>query len=522
MVPKPRHPQSTTLRQVAAAAAAVATFSGGAAAQEGESCPGAVIEEVFVDNHSIFNTAALSAGSRFGWVYSSANRMHRRTRESFIRNELLFAPGDCLSPLLVQESERILRSYPFIAEADIYPVEMPNGDVHVVVDTEDEWTTKFTAGVTLDGGFRVTDLGVTEENFLGRGTLVSLFMKEQDEERNIGATVGFPRALGTRANFILSAGSTRTGAFFQQRVSYPFVGEVGRYAALESFDQREELFAFAVDPDASFTNVVLPVERGNAEATLVARVGRPGDFTVVGGGISWERIRFANFPSGVRVVPGSDFSEQLPADSATIAIISRQITPREATRIHLVAGRRNVRFVARRGLDAIRGEQDIRVGTQVLGSVGLTLGRPTTQVEGASDELWGRLAVFAGAASSEWVINADLNVEGARLFTGSAQPGSFRDVLAELQVNTYWQPRQDSTHTFAARFAASGGWSSSLPFQLTLGGRDALRGFEQEAYPGGRRLLLNVEDRIRFGGPFRSVMDLGNDPVRGRGCHLRG
>ncbi|NNF28652.1 MAG: BamA/TamA family outer membrane protein, partial [Gemmatimonadetes bacterium] len=477
--------------------------------QEVEECPGAVVQQIFVDNHSIFNTAALAPGSRFGWVYSSANRLHRRTRESFVRNELLFRAGDCLSPLLMQESERILRSYAFIAEADIYAVEMPDGDVHVVVDTEDEWTTKLTAGATLEGGFRVTDLGITEENFLGRGTLVGLFMKEQDEERDIGVTVGLPRALGTRANFGFSVGSTRTGAFFQQRVAYPFVGEVGRYAALESFERREDLFAFAANAEANFTNVVLPVERGNAEATVVARVGRPGDFTVVGGGVSWERVRFANFPAGVRVVPGSDFSERLPADSATIATLSRQITPREATRLHLVAGRRKVRFVARRGLDAIRGEQDIRVGTQVLGSVGLTLGRPTTQVEGASDELWGRVAVFAGTASDEWVVNADLNVEGARLFTGGARPGAFRDVLAELQVSTYWQPRNDSTHTVAARFAASAGWNSSLPFQLTLGGRDALRGFEQEAYPGGRRVLLNIEDRIRFRGPFRSVMDLG-------------
>ena len=468
-----------------------------------------MVEEVFVDNHSIFNTAALAPGSRFGWIYSSANRLHRRTRESFIRNELLFRPGDCLTPLLIQESERILRSYSFIAEADIYSVEMPNRNVHVVVDTEDEWTTKLTAGVTLDGGFRVTDLGITEENFLGRGTLLGVFMRERDEERDIGMTLGLPRAFGTRANFGLSAGSTRTGAFFDQQVSYPFVGEVGRYAALESFGRREDLFAFAAGPNANFTNVVVPVERGNAEATLVARVGEPGDFTVVGGGVSWERFRFANFPAGVRVVPGSDFSEQLPADSATIAAISRQVTPREATRIHLVAGRRKVRFVARRGLDAIRGEQDIRVGTQLLGSVGLTLGSPTTQLEGVSDELWGRFALFAGAAGPEWVVNADVNIEGARLFTGGARPGAFRDVLAELQVNAYWQPRGDSTHTVAARFAASGGWSSSLPFQLTLGGRDALRGFEQEEYPGGRRLLLNVEDRIRFRGPFRSVMDLG-------------
>ena len=53
---------------------------------------------------------------------------------------------------VLAESERILRDYDFISEVDIYPVEMPDGDVHVVVDTEDEWTTKFTARVDLDEG----------------------------------------------------------------------------------------------------------------------------------------------------------------------------------------------------------------------------------------------------------------------------------------------------------------------------------------------------------------------------------
>jgi hemolysin activation/secretion protein len=41
------------------------------------------------------------------------------------------------------------------------------------------------------------------------------------------------------------------------------------------------------------------------------------------------------------------------------------------------------------------------------------------------------------------------------------------------------------------------------PFQLTLGGREAVRGYNEDAYPGSRRLLLTLEERDDF--PFLST-----------------
>lgn len=47
------------------------------------------------------------------------------------------------------------------------------------------------------------------------------------------------------------------------------------------------------------------------------------------------------------------------------------------------------------------------------------------------------------------------------------------------------------------------------PFQLTLGGRDAVRGFREEYAPGARRVLLTVEDRILVRWPWPDLLDLG-------------
>jgi hemolysin activation/secretion protein len=47
------------------------------------------------------------------------------------------------------------------------------------------------------------------------------------------------------------------------------------------------------------------------------------------------------------------------------------------------------------------------------------------------------------------------------------------------------------------------------PFQLTLGGRRGLRGFNREDFPGARRIVINLEDRIYLGWPAPSFADLG-------------
>jgi hemolysin activation/secretion protein len=47
------------------------------------------------------------------------------------------------------------------------------------------------------------------------------------------------------------------------------------------------------------------------------------------------------------------------------------------------------------------------------------------------------------------------------------------------------------------------------PFQLTLGGREALRGYREERFPGAHRVLLTLEDRIYLPSPSPGLFDAG-------------
>jgi len=136
-------------------------FLGGARTAHAQETAGTVcaegrISNIFVDNHDIFDLEQLEQGTAVRWAYSLANALHVRTAQSFIRREILFEVGDCLDPLLLEESGRILRQYGFIASADVYSIRQPDGSHHVVVDTQDEWTTRIDFGPDMYARLGVT------------------------------------------------------------------------------------------------------------------------------------------------------------------------------------------------------------------------------------------------------------------------------------------------------------------------------------------------------------------------------
>ena len=476
-------------------------------------CPLGVIASVSVDNRSIYEEAGSQDGESRGWAQRTAvwiaNRLHIRTRKGLIESELLFRPGDCLDPLLLDESERSLRSLPFLAEADIRHAPAAGGGVDVFVTTRDDWTLKLDVRPELDHGLRLAYAGGTEENFLGTGTLLGVYVRDQVEQRDAGVQLRNPRIARTRFDAAVSGGRTRTGTFFTESLSYPFVGEVGRWAFVESYSLREDVFPYAIPGDARSSYLSLPAQARRAELSIGRRFGTPGNLTVIAAGVSWEGLRFDGFPGSVEVVPDFDYSARESADDAMIAAIEGQTARRRIPRIHAAVGKRNVRYIARRGLDAVRAEQDVRVGTQAVVSAGATLGSPDLGAGGLTRELRGGLSLFGGSAGQRWVFNSELHLEGAWL-PGAARPArSFRDVMAEFDAYLYWQPGSGSAHTVVVGLKGAGGRANDRPFQLTLGGTRGVRGYGRLAFPAGRRIVLNLEDRMTLDAPFGDVFDVG-------------
>jgi len=464
-------------------------------------CPEGEVTRIFVDNHSVFDPASVPADRRIRWAYRLANRIHVRTRRDFIEDELLLAVGDCYDAALSRESARILREFRFIASADAFSVPQDDGSRHLLVETRDEWTTKVAGDVRFDGGLEIRGVSVIEENFMGRGISLGAYYREEDERRDVGGLFGIPRIGGGNWDLATAAGRTRVGSTWNQAVIHPFVGEVGTFAFRQRAHAREDLFTWHLPNGLPWTHLVAPLDVGGLEVTAARRFGTAGRFFLVGGGLSREWVR-PGIRSEVEGVRAGAFGDREAVPDAISAPILGQLQSRDATRVNLLVGVRRVRYQERSGLDALTGVQDVPTGRELLLSVGPSVGGG----EGPGD-IFVRGDAFGGFASESVVGQLHLSLEGRR--ERASVDGAVRDLLGEFHAFLYREVPTALPQTLVLRVSAQGGWRTDAPFQLLLGGPDGVRGYPDTAFPGGRRLVVSVEDRVRLPSPLPDLADLG-------------
>lgn len=470
-------------------------------------CPDGRIDTVVVHNHSIYDAQQANVSGAVRRFYRLANALHFKTRESFIRSELLFHKGDCYRPLLLSESGRILRSYPFLARADVFAVSRPDGVKDVVVDTQDEWTTRINLNVGFDGGIRLEGLALAEEDLAGRGILATAFFRQREERRDAGVEVDFPRVLDTRTNLRLSGGRTRIGTFVDEGVSYPFVGEIGRFAMTQTYQRSDELFPYAVGAGRTYSHVLLPYVKDHFEVSAAGRFGRPGHLTLLGLGISRQKLSFAGFPGDLQIARHSNFGSRQPAPTSVYDTIAPETSASSTTRGYLLLERRNVHFVRARGLDPLNGIQDVKLGTDVGLTLGRSLGALAASGMHSANDVYTRATLFVGEHPGASYVFLNGAFEGRRLVSGRGN--DWHDVIGQADLYAYLRSRRAPHQTFFARISGAGGWSMVTPFQLTLGGRSSVRGFREADFPGARRLIGTLEDRIFVHWPAPEVFDMG-------------
>jgi hypothetical protein len=466
---------------------------------EGE-CPQGRISDLFVDNHSIFDPVALPRSGLVRAAYTLANGIHIRTRREFIESQLLFQIGDCLDPERVRESARVLRQFRFLAAVDAYPVPQADGSQHIVVDTRDDWSTKLSVGVRVEGRLRFDGISMVEENFLGRGATVGVFYLDRDAQRDVGARFELPRVQGSGWDLEASGGRTRVGSAFSQGIIHPFRGELGRFAFRQRARMRRDLFAWSMPGDAGPSHLVVPLETGRVEATVAGRFGVPGTLLLLGGGVSSEWV-FPGPLEEVDAVLDLDFSTRGPPPPGSAEELGGQLQRRRANRLNLLTGLRQIQFEERRRLDLLGGLQDVAVGREVL----LTLGQ---QIGGRDSwDTFARTDIFAGFSRPATVGQLFLSLEGRGL--EAAEGITVREGIGEGHFFLYQLLPGPWPQTLVFRLAGQRGWRMDAPYQITLGGPDGVRGYGETELPGAGRWVLSVEDRISLPGPFSELLDLG-------------
>ncbi|HEU0051873.1 MAG TPA: hypothetical protein VFQ39_01805, partial [Longimicrobium sp.] len=462
-----------------------------------------MISHIFVDNNSVFSVGDPELEPRFNWAYRLANKAHARTREGVIRRELLFREGDCYNADVLEDSERILRAATFIADADVFAVRQGDGTWHVIVETRDEWSTRLEPQFD-SGEMGLTGLELREDNLMGRGQRVAAFVKEYQGERIYGASYATRQLFRTQLDAELAVARTPVGVAVLEKVAWPFRGEAGRWAFRQAYAREEYNFEFYVpDPvEGGLERRLFPEERTGFDLGAVLRLGRRGNLTLFGLALTGE---WTDYPRE-QLVPDDDS----PAPSVGLPVPRDERVPGldsiSSVRVVFLVGQRNVYFDRRRALDAVRGNEDVRLGVEAEVGIGRSLNALSTD-----DDLALNLGFSAaGDLPGNLLTGSRLVVEGKRDFGADAGGREWRDLFAQLDGWAYWRPNPTSRHTVVGAFRGVGGWETTVPFQLTLGYRAGLRGFPRNEYAGERRLVGTLEHRYYLGWPYARLFDLGS------------
>lgn len=189
---------------------------------------GAVIGRIEIHNENVFN---LSNPKDNTPLFRLADRLHRKTRRSLIRHQLLFHSGERFSAHLLAESARILRADNYFYDASIRPVSYHDGKVDVLVTTRDVWTLNPGFDFSRSGGKSSTGFQLEELNALGTGTDIKLAHMNNVDRTESSVEVSNQHVFDTWTQVDAAYGRLSDGRMRRLIVNRPFYSLEARHAA---------------------------------------------------------------------------------------------------------------------------------------------------------------------------------------------------------------------------------------------------------------------------------------------------
>lgn len=439
-----------------------------------------------IDSISIEAVAPTVTGVREVPVVGSVARaVHIVTRPDVVRGYLLLRLGDPCTELRRAESERILRAQPFIADATIDVIANDRGGVDLDVHTVDEVALVLSGSMSGTGQF-VRAAKVGSINLAGLGVATSVGWRHQR---------GFDDRLELRASdhqfagrpYVLSLSALREplGREDRAELTLPFRTDVQRYAwrtvvggsrGHATFQQRDSGL------------LALGVEREYAETGGIIRIGPPGKLTLFGLSITNER----SWPdtTAERITDTGMFQD-------TAAGFTGRFVETHAARVNALLGLRGLRFMRVRALDAIRATQDVPVGLQL----GTLVGRGVPALGASSDDIFIASDLYLGFGTPRVTYRLQFQGEG-RQARGSRE---WDGLVGSGRVARHSRVSDRRTRILAAEW--SGTSRVLVPHAMSLSASNGgLRGYDDLALVGARRLIGRWDERMFLGSPF----DLGD------------
>jgi outer membrane translocation and assembly module TamA len=424
-----------------------------------EPAPDARIGLVRVDAKPIFDSSESGADN---WVFRLANRLHFRTREQTIADQLLFHSGDPYDGRLLDESARLLRQNHYLRDASIRPVAYRDGVVDVEVQTQDVWT--FNPGFSFGrrGGKSTFGFELEELNLFGSGAGLGVGFKS-GLDRDVKQIFYRDHQLGSSRWDLSTAFSDNSdGRQAELSLELPFFALDSRRASgiRISDDQR-------IDSRYDLGQVVDSYRTQEKHAEVY-----------------WGRSRGLIDGWARRLSYGFTFDENRFAPAAGATALHGLPADRKLVYPWIASEWVQDRFVTDRNLDQIGRTEDHANGWRVHARLGIA-----SSVLGSD-----RNALLVAAAVSDGIeIGAKQKLQFSAELSSRIESGAIAGGVLEAAARYHW--RQSPKRVVFASLSAAASSGLDADQQILLGGDNGLRGYPLRYQSGTGRWLFTAEQR---------------------------
>jgi hypothetical protein len=453
-------------------------------------CDGHIVHAINIDPRTPYY-----AGFAGQWrpLARALTAIHAVTRPQVIAHFLALRVGEPCTELRREESERILRAQPFLAEVRVTAYDDGQGGVRVAVVTADE--------ISLVGGVavrsqapHVTGATLGEGNLSGQGVSVrgdwadGLGLRDRYTARLVDYSI-----FGRPYEAALEGTRDVLGGYWTATFVHPFFTDLQRFGWIAQAGERRTYVSF-LNTETPLPPL-LDLRRRFAQLGGVARIqGGPGHLALFGLSVSTEREAPGSQP--IVVPPG-----QAARPDSNPGLVARY-SEFDATRINAILGIRDIRFIRVRGFDALSGEQDITLGTEI----GVVGGHSISLLGTSPSDVLVGSGAYAGTGGSNYLIAMQASGEARE----DLASGDWDDIFVSGRGAVYWKPAP--VHTLILSEEYSLGIDSRTPFVLTFEDpRGGVPAYQNSLVVGGERSVTRLEERWLLG----PVKDLGEIGVAG-------
>ena len=434
-----------------------------------------VVRSIIMTGEPVFDPRRKTFGDQ---ILGGMNRLHWQTRESVIKQQLLFAEGSTLSPSALAESARLLRSRPYLMDAVINVQNPCEPEVDIEVITRDAWSLTPRVALNRSGGNNRTGLGVREKNLLGLGVQIEFKTVKDLDRQGQQFELSTKHLFNTRVQSSVYLENNDDGSVRTISIGQPFYAlDTRKSWGIEVSDINEQIGFYRVGDRIRDTERAREAGSFYYGISKGLKAGRSHRLTF---GLSYEYQE-------VFLASATDLDAVETRTRKMIAPFAQWSSASD-------------QFLNARNFDLIGFTEDIETGLVH----NLRLSISPSALGGDQDRL--QVSASAGMAvlaSQKGLLRWDVSLSGLRDFDGNET----QDIVFSAGIRGLFKPTVGAGYHASLNLDVARNVMTGQ--QLFLGGETGARGYIDRVQAGDRRLRLRLERRQYLDRNLFGLLNLG-------------